>query len=83
MNAQTRQALFEQLHASENGLTNEDARQRLAQSGPNEPSGAKRRGIVAQILGMFTNPLVLILLIASLATDSDETADAVTGRLRV
>lgn len=68
MSAQTLQALFDQLRTSENGLTSEDARQRLTQTGFNEPAGAKRRGIVMQILGMFTNPLVLILLIASLAT---------------
>ncbi len=55
----------------------------LDKSVPNEPSVAKRRGIVEQILAMFTNPLVLIPLIASLATGSDKAPDAVSGRLRM
>jgi len=68
MSTQPLQALLQQLHTSENGLTSEGARARLAQTGFNEPAGTKRRSLIAQILGMFTNPLVLILLIASLAT---------------
>ncbi|MDE3091513.1 MAG: HAD-IC family P-type ATPase, partial [Chloroflexota bacterium] len=68
MSAQTLNTFFDQLNSSGTGLTSQDARQRLAQSGPNEPSGAKRRGVAAQILAMFANPLVLILLIASVAT---------------
>ena len=68
MSAQTPKTLFEQLHTSENGLTGDAARQRLAQSGPNDPSGAKHRSTLAQLLAMFASPLVLILLIASFAS---------------
>ena len=68
MSGETLQSLFDQLRTTENGLTGDEARQRLAQTGPNDPSGAKPHSQFAQILRMFTNPLVLILLIASVAT---------------
>ena len=50
------------------GLTSETAAQRLAQYGPNNPSPRKRRSAVADFLRLFSNPLVLVLLIAAAAS---------------
>ena len=47
------------------GLTSEDAAQRLAQFGPNEPVVVRRLSTVLQLLRLFVNPLVVILLVAS------------------
>jgi Mg2+-importing ATPase len=47
------------------GLTSEEARRRLATSGPNEPAATRRVSLAQEMLPSFTNPLVLILLLAS------------------
>jgi len=47
------------------GLTSDEAKLRLAKSGPNEPATAKRTATVFQILLLFANPLAFILLTAS------------------
>jgi P-type Mg2+ transporter len=48
------------------GLSGDEARRRLAEFGPNEPAPIQRATIVKQLLHLFANPLVVILLIASL-----------------
>jgi Mg2+-importing ATPase len=58
-------ALAEQLSPAESGLTSAEARQRLATIGPNEPTPVQRAVLLRQLLTFLTNPLVLILLIAS------------------
>jgi len=50
------------------GLTSETAAERLIQFGPNDPSPRKRRSAVADFLRLFSNPLVLVLLIAAAAS---------------
>jgi P-type Mg2+ transporter len=62
------QHLFEQLHTSEKGLTSEDARQKLKEVGPNELGAVQRLTGLKQLLLLFTNPLVLILLVASIVS---------------
>jgi Mg2+-importing ATPase len=47
------------------GLTSAEAARRLAQFGPNEPAPVRRLPVVVQLLRLFANPLVLILLVAS------------------
>src|ERR1700693_6050048 len=47
------------------GLGTTEARQRLAQYGPNEPVSSHRTSGLVQILFLFINPLAIILLIAS------------------
>lgn len=69
--------LFQELESSESGLTAIDAARRLAQHGPNEPAPPRHVGPLVQFLRFCTNPLVLILLIASVAsTLVGETTDA-------
>ena len=58
-------ALAVQLPATEEGLTTEEAQQRLATIGPNEPTPVHRGALARQLLLFLANPLVLILLIAS------------------
>jgi Mg2+-importing ATPase len=50
------------------GLTSEEAERRLALAGPNTPAPRKNHSALSQLLGLFLNPLVLILLIAAIAT---------------
>jgi Mg2+-importing ATPase len=47
------------------GLTSEEAHARLLEAGPNDPAPAQRRSALAQLLRLFTNPLIAILLVAS------------------
>ncbi len=47
------------------GLTQAEAKQRLARYGANEPSTVKRAAPLFQILLLLANPLVIILLVAS------------------
>jgi len=52
-------------HDETRGLSNEEARQRLARFGPNELTAARRLPLLRQLFSFFANPLVIILLIAS------------------
>jgi Mg2+-importing ATPase len=62
------QTQFQQLQSSEQGLTSEEAVTRLKQYGPNDAASAKREPGIVQFLRLFLNPLILVLLIASLVT---------------
>src|SRR6185437_11184182 len=62
------QTLFEQLKSSTQGLTSAEARKRLGTYGPNDTTGLKRTSPVAQFLRLFLNPLVAILLVASVVS---------------
>jgi Mg2+-importing ATPase len=48
------------------GLSSEEASKRPNDDGPNEPGRASRASTLVEIVRLFANPLVLILLIASL-----------------
>jgi Mg2+-importing ATPase len=48
------------------GLTPEQAAERLARFGPNDPAPVRRSALAAEILLLFLNPLVVILLVAAL-----------------
>jgi Mg2+-importing ATPase len=54
-----------QLGERPNGLTSAEANLRLAKFGTNEPATARRTATVFQLLLLFANPLVIILLAAS------------------
>ncbi|MEW6086714.1 MAG: magnesium-translocating P-type ATPase [bacterium] len=49
--------------SSEKGLTEKEAKRRLAEYGYNEPAKKKKRSLLFQILSKFVNPLVVVLLI--------------------
>jgi Mg2+-importing ATPase len=61
-------ALLAELRASRSGLTDDEARRRLGEVGPNEPARAPRTAGLVPILLLLANPLVIILLIASAAS---------------
>jgi len=48
------------------GLTGNEARRKLLETGPNEPVPVRRRRRVSAALHLFANPLVLVLLFACL-----------------
>src|SRR5262250_1434497 len=60
--------LCEQLHAAEHGLTSAEAQERLLVSGPNEPVAHRRGNGMRHMLAFASNPLVVILLLASLVS---------------
>ena len=57
--------LFEQWRSSEHGLTRTEAQRRLLEVGPNEPARRRRGAALGALLAFLTNPLVVILLVAS------------------
>jgi Mg2+-importing ATPase len=69
-------ALLEQLNATSTGLASSEAAARLAHFGPNLLRPVRKRMLVLQFLAKFRNPLVLILLVASvvLALTGDVTS---------
>ena len=50
------------------GLTAREAEERLSQFGPNEPTPASHGALLRELVVLFVNPLVIILLFASLAS---------------
>jgi Mg2+-importing ATPase len=50
------------------GLTSGEARQRLVEVGPNELAPARRLSALGQIVALVANPLVVILLLASVVS---------------
>ena len=62
----------------EQGLSGAEAARRLAEYGPNEPAPVRRLSAVVQLLHLFANPLVIILLVASaIAGTLGQAVDAV------
>jgi len=55
-----------QTQSALSGLTPQEAEARLAQFGPNEPAATKHHSFLFNFLHAFSNPLVLILVIAAI-----------------
>ena len=55
-------------HTAMAGLSAQEAQARLDQFGPNEPSATKHYSFLSDLLHVFSNPLVLILVIAAVAS---------------
>jgi Mg2+-importing ATPase len=62
------ETVLERLQASRAGLTLAEAARRLAAVGPNEPVHHRRGVALREIVAFLANPLVVILLIASLVS---------------
>ena len=50
-------------------LSSAEARERLARFGPNGPTAVRRGALALELLTLFLNPLVVILLVASMVSD--------------
>ncbi len=57
--------LKRELETGSSGLTSAEAELRLAKFGPNIVSAIKKRNLLLQFLSRFRNPLVILLLVAS------------------
>jgi P-type Mg2+ transporter len=57
-----------QVPTAPSGLSSREAGERLSQYGPNEPAPAKRGAAMIELFLLFLNPLVIILLVAALAS---------------
>ena len=55
--------VLKSFQTSLNGLSEEDAENKLEEYGANEPAKKRKRTIFTQILSKFANPLVVVLLI--------------------
>ena len=62
------QELFKRLQSNEAGLSSEEASRRLQQYGANELVSTRRASGLLQFLRLFLNPLIAILLVASLVS---------------
>lgn len=60
--------IFHELSASEEGLTEKEAKERLAQYGRNKLAEEEKVSRLRIIVGQFANPLIYILLIAAIIT---------------
>jgi Mg2+-importing ATPase len=60
--------LLEELRASPQGLTGEQVERRQAEFGPNDAAPRRRGAVVAEFVGFLTNPLVVILVMASIVS---------------
>jgi len=52
------------------GLTSAEATRRLNDCGPNEPVSVRRFSALVELVHLFANPLVIILLVASVISAS-------------
>jgi Mg2+-importing ATPase len=65
------------MSGTEQGLSGAEAARRLAEYGPNEPAPVQRLSAIVQLVRLFANPLVVILLVASaIAGSLGEQVDA-------
>lgn len=64
----TRDELFTKLKTDENGLTNKEANQRLEKYGKNTLPRKKKDSILKIFLNEFKNPILLLLLVAVIAS---------------
>ena len=51
---------------ADRGLSGVEAARRLSAYGPNEPAPVQRLSALVQLVRLFANPLVIILLVASM-----------------
>ena len=63
-----RAAVTEQLPEDISGLTSREAEQALVQYGPNDPTPTRRHSIIRELLLLFLNPLIIILVIAGVVS---------------
>jgi P-type Mg2+ transporter len=68
VNGESLTAIYQRLRTSEQGLTTAEARARLAAAGPNDPAPPKRKDLLLQVLALFANPLIVILLLAAIVS---------------
>ena len=50
------------------GLTSQEAQERLSEFGPNDPTPVRRGALIQEFLILFANPLIILLLIASIVS---------------
>jgi sodium/potassium-transporting ATPase subunit alpha len=66
INSLSRDQILQGLVTSDNGLTEDEARRRLAEFGPNEITGIKKRSLFLRFLNQLTHFLALLLWFAAL-----------------
>jgi sodium/potassium-transporting ATPase subunit alpha len=66
INSLTRDDVLQSLVTSENGLTEEEARKRFLEFGPNEIREVKKKPLILKFLSQFTHFLAVLLWIATL-----------------
>ena len=64
------QELYEKLHASEGGLSEDEAKNRLKRIGPNQLAAKKQHTLLSLFFSQFKSPLILLLLGAAVLSVS-------------
>lgn len=77
--AQTEDAVLQELGSSKDGLTNEEAKKRLSDFGPNELEEGKKKSMLQKFFEQFKDLMILVLLVAAIisAVVSHEVVDAI------
>ena len=64
----TKEATFEELNTSKNGLTEEEASKRLEEYGHNKLAEGKKKGMIAKFIDQFKNLMIIVLLVAAVVS---------------
>ena len=64
----TKEATFEELNTSKNGLTEEEANKRLEEYGHNKLAEGKKKGMIAKFIDQFKNLMIIVLLVAAVVS---------------
>lgn len=59
---------LESVNSDEKGLSDEEARKRLAENGANKLADAKKKPLILKILSQFADPMIIVLLAAAAIT---------------
>jgi sodium/potassium-transporting ATPase subunit alpha len=81
INNLTRDEVLQSLVTSENGLSEEEARKRLLEFGPNEIREVRKRPLILRFLSQFTHFLAVLLWIAALLSFLSEYLNPGEGML--
>ncbi len=75
----SKEVLFEKFQTSQSGLSEQEAKKRLDEYGPNEAARKQKRALVIQFISKFFHPLIVLLVVIAAVTFW--TGDAVSGSI--
>lgn len=75
---QSEEEIFNEFHTSEDGLTNQQAKQNLEKYGPNKLAEEKKKSLVAKFFDQFKDLMIIVLIVAAIiAAFSGEVTDCI------
>ena len=73
---ETTQTVFEHVQSSENGLTSQEAAERLSRNGKNKLAEAKKDSMLKKFFDQMKDPMIIILLVAAVISAVTEIIEA-------